>query len=300
MKPLCGFHDPCQDGFAAAWCVRYALGAKNVEFYPGIYGKPPPDVTGRDVILVDFSYKRPVLEKMMESARSILILDHHESAMEDLAGLAAPPSWEAWQTIKGDEHPSLRIAALFDMNRSGAGLAWDYFNSHDTWGGILRSEAAGSRPAFIDYIEDRDLWRKKKPYGDEFTIALRSHPQDFDLWSTFVADPSKLLIEGEPLLRFFRQRVEEFKRSAYPALLAGHEIMIANVPKFASSEVAGEIAEGRPFGATYFEVRAGEWEYSLRMREGGVNVKEVALLFGGGGHPKASGFTVHQPVHTLL
>lgn len=37
-KPLCIYHGGCDDGFAAAWCVRKALG-DDVEFYPGVYQK---------------------------------------------------------------------------------------------------------------------------------------------------------------------------------------------------------------------------------------------------------------------
>jgi len=58
----------------------------NLEFHAGVYQNPPPDVTGKDVILVDFSYKRPILDKMKQEANSILILDHHKTAMEDLQG----------------------------------------------------------------------------------------------------------------------------------------------------------------------------------------------------------------------
>lgn len=83
MKPLCIYHGNCADGFTSAWAVYKALG-NDAEYFPGIYSEPPPDVTGRDVIMVDFSYKRPVLEKMGESANSILILDHHKTALEDL------------------------------------------------------------------------------------------------------------------------------------------------------------------------------------------------------------------------
>ena len=45
-KPLCIYHGACDDGFAAAWAVRKALG-DNVEFYPGVYQKEPPPHAGR-------------------------------------------------------------------------------------------------------------------------------------------------------------------------------------------------------------------------------------------------------------
>lgn len=289
MKPLCIYHGHCDDGFAAALCVRGALGDGNVDFHLGVYQKDPPDVAGRDVIIVDFSYKRPVLAAMIEHARSLLILDHHKTAAEDLGWLPAPPPWAAWQTIIGNENPSLRCAALFDMERSGAGLAWDYFSE------------GRARPEFINYIEDRDLWRKRLPGGDEFTIALRSYPQNFAIWDEFIDHPHSLIAEGKSIQRYYRHRVEELKRSAYPAALAGHPIWIANAPYFAASEVAGELAEreGAAFGACYFEVSAGRWQYSLRSR-GDFDVSEIARQFGGGGHKGAAGFTDVGPVHRPL
>lgn len=124
MKPLCIYHGYCDDGFAAAWAIRAALG-DDVEFYPGVYQKEPPDVTGRGVILVDFSYKHAVVEKMRETAAWIKIIDHHKSAIEDLTGI--------------QERPHVcPVELLFDLNRSGAGLAWDIYHP------------GTSRPMFID------------------------------------------------------------------------------------------------------------------------------------------------------
>lgn len=281
-KTLCIFHANCDDGFAAAWCVRNALGESNVEFFPGVYGKPPPDVGGRDVIMVDFSYKRSVIEDMLQKVESLVILDHHKTAEEDLKGF-----------VDENYSPGGRSFVKFDMERSGAGIAWDHLHPN-----VMR-------PRFIDYIEDRDLWRKALPNGDEFTIALRSYPQDFAVWDKLIAGGVRPLIEeGIPLQRYYRLRVEELKRSAYPALLAGEAIYIANAPYFAASEVAGELCERSPtFGASYFEVEAGKWYYSLRSRGGaaGFDVSAVAKQFGGGGHRNAAGFTVvGKPVHEAV
>lgn len=298
VKILCIYHGNCDDGFAAAWAVRHALGTyADIEFYAGVYQQPPPDVTGRHVILVDFSYKRPVLQRMVDEAASVLILDHHKTAAEDLAGLPfAGASLVEWRAKQG-----AKLGVLFDMDRSGAGIAWDFFHN-----GALR-------PDFIHYIEDRDLWRKKLPGGDEFTIALRSYPQDFDVWDKLVdSRPSALIAEGFSIQRYYRARVEEIKRTAYRATIdwkppgAGHLekyrsiIMIANAPYFAASEVAGELCqiEGIDFGACYFEVSRGRWQYSLRSRAADdFDVSAVALAFGGGGHKGAAGFTVDAPVH---
>ncbi len=293
MKPLCIYHGHCDDGFAAAWIVRCATGPGLFEFYPGVYQKEPPDVTGRHVLLVDFSYKRPVLMEMAAKARSIVILDHHKTASEDLHGFREPAPFEEWDRnhnplVEGDAEP---VAALFDMKRSGAGLAWNFFF------------AGKPRPEFINYIEDRDLWRKALPNGDEFTIALRSYPQDFTVWDDLVhGGPRRLINEGQSIQRYYRLRVEEIKRSSYIAnVIVDGQILrcgVANAPYFAASEVAGELCdmEGAQFGACYFEVSPGRWQYSLRSRDD-FDVSKVALTFGGGGHKAVAGFTVNAPVH---
>lgn len=287
-KLLCIYHGNCDDGFAAAWAVRHALGDL-VEFYAGQYQRDPPDVAGRHVLLVDFSYKRPVLFDMASKAKSVVILDHHHTAAQDLFGFREPAPFSEWkdgtlELVKDGQPP---IAALFDMNRSGATLAWDFLHP------------GAARPTFIAYIEDRDLWRKSLPGGDEFTIALRSYPQEFDVWDRLVAAGAESLVaEGASIQRYYRLRVEEMKRSAYETTLAGKPIWITNAPYFAASEVAGELAAypGAAFGACYFEVGQGRWAYSLRSR-GDFDVSEIAKKFGGGGHKAAAGFTVDAPVH---
>jgi uncharacterized protein len=304
-KPLVIFHSlgptgHCDDGFAAALAVRLALGASNVDFAPAEYGKEPPDVRGRNVIMVDISYKRPVLEGMLKSCRSLLILDHHKTAAEELAFMRPGPSdwitWQAWQEGGGG-------AAVFDMDRAGAGLAWDFFHP------------GRPRPGFIDYIECRDLGggldpgRPTLPGLDQFVRALRSYPQDFDAWENLLTSPvgdKRLISEGLSIERYFRTLVEQAKRAAYVAVFDdyGTELgpcRITNCPKFAASEVAGELAEGVSFGAVYFEAAPGRWEYSLRSRgENATDVSAIAKRFGGGGHHKAAGFTmpciIHKPI----
>lgn len=54
MRKLCIYHGNCADGFTSAWVVRKALGGE-VDFHAGIYQDAPPDVSGKDVLLVDFS-----------------------------------------------------------------------------------------------------------------------------------------------------------------------------------------------------------------------------------------------------
>lgn len=56
------------------------------------------------------------------------------------------------------------------------------------------------------------------------------------------------------------------------------------------SEIGEELAKNRPFSVTYRDRKDGKREYSLRSRDGGLDVSVIAKQFGGGGHPQAAGF----------
>src|SRR5690348_8517900 len=151
MKPLCIHHHPCADGFSAAWAVWKAFKGE-VDFHPGVHGEPPPDVTGRHVIMVDFSYPKDTILKMAEQAASLLILDHHKTAEEALRGINPAPPWPVHLEVAEryrDCSPFNRVNARFDMNKSGCVLAWEFFHP---------GEAV---PAFLLHMQDRDLWQFK-------------------------------------------------------------------------------------------------------------------------------------------
>ena len=168
IKTLCIYHGNCADGFGAATAVRSALGRHKVEFHSGIYQEPPPDVTNREVILVDFSYKRNVLIEMAGKAKSILILDHHKSAELDLIDL-----------------PS-NVESHFDMTKSGAVMAWEYFHP------------GKDIPQLLLHIQDRDLWEFKLEGTREIQACVFSYPYEFEIWEQLLCtDPQKLREDGK-------------------------------------------------------------------------------------------------------
>lgn len=282
-KPLCIYHHNCADGFAAAWAVREAL--PECEFYGGTHGNPPPDVAGRHVIMVDFSYKRPVLDAMAESARSILILDHHASAAEDLEGFPeAPENWAEWEERVIDANDLREIdgravtAAEFDMTRSGAGITWDFF--HDA-----------ARPALLDHIEDRDLWRFALEGTREIQAAVFAREYDFAVWDELMAmHPAELRAEGQAIERKHFKDIRELITSAQRRMvIGGYDVPVLNAPYFFSSDAGHLMAQGEPFAACYWDTPEGR-TFSLRSTAGGLDVSKIAVAFGGGGHAGAAGF----------
>ena len=279
MKPLCIYHGNCADGFTAAWAVKSAV---DCDFVPGFYGKEPPDVAGRDVLMVDFSFKRPVLEQMSKIARQVVILDHHKTARDDLAGYA-PPATVADIGRLNPNDPQSNVAVLFDMNRSGAQIAWDFFHPGER------------RPKLVDYVADRDLWQFNLPHSREIAALIFSYPYDFERWdwiaSEMESSPDGLIAEGAAIERkHFKDIDELLAQTTRDMVIGGQRVKVANLPYTMSSDAAGKLAEGAPFGACYFD-RTDARVFSLRSRgEGAADVSEIAASYGGGVHQNAAGF----------
>jgi len=256
------YHGNCPDGFAAAWACWMALG-DDAEYVPCSYGDAPPEVADADVYIVDFSFKRAVMRELAASARTITVLDHHVTAQEDLAGL------------QDELH---NVTVWFDMERSGATLAWRYFH--------------GASPCWlVDYAEDRDLWFHKLPGTKEINAYLSAAPRSFDAYSrAFEAGPEAVRGWGEGCLTWIRYYVDSVKKLARRSRFLGHDdIPVVNAPYTATSEVVGELAEDALFAVGWHVRSDGMTVYSLRSR-GDFNVAKLAESMGGGGHVKAAGF----------
>lgn len=254
------YHANCSDGFCAAWiCHRFHPDA---EFIPVQYDQPAPDVTGRNVLILDFSYPRQQLLAMKAAAASLHVLDHHKTAEQELAGLDF---------------------CVFDQTKSGGRLMWEWF-----W--FLRHQPS---PWLVDYTEDRDLWKWQLPNSRELNAYLRTRPQTFDEWERLSevteSEMANFVDAGAAILSDQANTVAAHVRNAYEIELDGHRVLCVNATTLIS-EIAGELAKGRPFGVAWQERAPGERIYSLRSRDGGVDVSEIAKAHGGGGHRNAAGF----------
>jgi len=288
------YHANCVDGFTAAWAAWKKFGDEDTEYVPALYGQPPPDVAGREVLIVDFSYPRDVLLAMapmiagdipplnvlisagadpkiaaaivdptLLRAKSLRVLDHHASAQKDLEGLDF---------------------CEFDMNRSGAGMTWD----------AIQSEG---RPWLVNYVEDRDLWRFKLPNSKEVNAAIGMIPresfEDFDRYfRDFTA--GEFADRGHYILAAQDQYVEKVCQEARKIEFDGSQISIVNCSYVHMSEIVGKLAEQSPHGWAigWLQRADGKFALSLRSRGNGPDVSRIAKIFGGGGHKGAAGFTL--------
>lgn len=277
MNLTCIYHANCSDGMAAAWVVSLMAAKKKikVDFIPCTYQSEIPDVTGLDVVIVDFSFKRDVMEEMLDKANSITVIDHHKTAKAELLPLLE----------------SGKLNGIFNMDKSGAMLTWEWYFQDKT------------PPKLIEHIQDRDLWRFDLEGTREICAAVYSYPMEIEVWDGLMFKSIEdLRKEGEAIDRAHLKNVNGLvEYLSRRCVLAGYDVPILNCNYMFASDAGHALAIGEAFSVTYFDSVNG-CKFSLRStsESGSVDVSEIAAKFGGGGHKHAAGFKLdYEELHLL-
>ncbi len=291
------WHAGCPDGWTAAWVAHRALKARYVEpdLIPVTHGQDPPDLDGyRNVYIVDFAYPHDVLVEMAEG-RDLIVLDHHRTAIDNIAAARTPEKAEAGPVdeLTLDKRPYL---AVLDVNRSGAGITWDFFHGE-----------RGS--ALVDYVEDRDLGR----FWQTDSKAINAYIHSQELGSLEAWDQLSSEIASNKTREVAAERgrgalayLDAYCRAtatmrAFWVDMGGRVFPMANVTYHGASDVAGYLLDhfDTNMAGYFFTQPDGSTKYGFRSR-GGVDVEEFVKQFGGGGHPQAAGCQTDEPVHTII
>lgn len=292
------YHDHCPDGWTAAWVAHRALTAKGIKpaLIPASHGTPPPDLTGVDQLyIVDFSYPHKDLRWLTEGGRRVVVLDHHQTAIDDIcANHGDYPGEAPWgDGARGDRYVMRYTGGydtVLDTNRSGAGITWDYFNPGEP------------RPAVVDYVEDRDLWRRRLPHSQAVSAYIRCHPHTLDVWDSLAKEPvEEMATTGAGVQLHIDAYCRAAANHAYMCEMGDRSFPIVNVTYESCSEVAAYLLDvfGTDMAGYFFERGDGLWQYGFRSRNG-VTVHDHAALFGGGGHPQAAGCALDTLAHTRI
>lgn len=254
------YHNNCMDGFGAAFAAW--LKYKDQAIYiPADYNKPmPPVESDCEVYIMDVSFSRPEMIELQARSKKLVVLDHHETAKDNLAGLDF---------------------CIFDMKKSGARLAWEYFHGTE------------DIPYYIKYIEDRDLWKWRLKNSLAINTGIAALPFDFKVWAERLPKKVKLLNAGTAVLEYQTKLVNQANLDINLVTFLGHE----NIPCVNTSNLQSDICEmlsqkhQTAFSLCYHIRPGGKVKWSIRsLPARDYNVRELAEKFGGGGHRNASGF----------
>lgn len=275
------YHDHCMDGFGslAAYLTANPDNSDDTKLIPMSYNDSF-DLSGVDeVIMLDFSVKADVMAEICKQVSKVLVIDHHKTAKEELG--------------KCDYMGFDNLELIFDMDKSGAVLTWEYFHP------------GKEVPLILQYIQDRDLWQWKLNNSKDVSAYLKNQGFEDKEWlKDLILCPNGimkyeihgLIDEGRIIRDVHRKIYENTCKNAQCTKLDDDLMISVNSPEF-QSEIGDYlnkkiIAEKLPqkFVAIWWD-SGKDIIYSLRSK-GDFDVSEVAKRYGGGGHKNSAGFRV--------
>ena len=261
------YHGKCRDGFGGAWVAWKKFG-DSADYYPVQHSQDfLADIKDKEVYFIDFVYPAEITKKFISENKKVIIIDHHITAQE---------------VVK------LVPDNVFDINHSGAVLAWQYFFPGQ------------KTPKLLEHIEDTDLWKFNLENTKEITAFLGLYDFDFRTWDEFVSNiensekSKKYIEEGKVVLRYeaallkdaveYRSELVEFE---------GYKVLAINYPHFLASDLGNAfVIKNPPMGIIWSE-KKGIITVSLRSDKT-VDVSAIAKKYGGGGHKAAAGFALDE------
>ena len=269
-QPLIIYHGrSCPDGFAAA-LAAWLFYQGQAEFLGLDHGDIKsvddlPALAGRAVYILDFSFSPTLMHSIEERAAKLVLLDHHKSAADKLHGFAS------------------RCGVVhFDMKKSGARLAWEFFQSER------------ALPDLVRFVEDRDIWAWQYPESAGFLAALDMEPFEFARWHEIAAfdaaQLSKYLERGRAMDQKFSKLASDIAEGAQVLVFNGVSGLMVNAPGPFHSLV-GEILCQRSgtFALMWSVDKSAAIKGGLRSQPG-FNCIPLAESMHGGGHAQACGF----------
>lgn len=274
------YHKNCNDGFGSAFVAWLFSSGKNIVYYPVSIGMDPPrEISGKNVLICDFSFDEKVIEKMLGKVKKLLILDHHQTSEKKLANL----------------HSCYKV---FDMKKSGVELTWDYFFPGKTM------------PLMIQYIGDDDTWRHELPLWRDFAAWFYVIPKIFEEYAKYVSDESfldQLKKSGPPLREFANYQIAKAAEHAVIKFCRVNKsyyfIAYLNSTTLAS-EIGNYLVTKHSridFAVIYcINDKTNSTHFSLRSTNQQQDVGTLAAALGaGGGHRNASGYWGGGLLNTL-
>ena len=303
------FYHVDQDGIVSGFYVRKACEQRGLAFEPEDFRKinygmefPFHDIKQDEfVFIVDYSIEPEEMWQLLSITKNVFWIDHHQSTIETYKDFKCD--------VKG-----IRITG---EGISGANLTWLYFKymCDEDWEQIERAdekyvmsllrEFSKNTPQLAKYtaLWDTFSWSKKsEEYVKAFHYAFESY--DFDalspLLNTLNGDEGiyeavkfidDMIKDGLSIIEYLAANAEQYLR-AYGFETTFERYKVYAINRALINSDFFESIDGSKYDMFIgFSFNGNMWEYQLRSAEQDkVNVCELAVKYGGGGHPNAAGF----------
>ncbi len=258
------YHAECSDGFGGAWAAWKKFGGRAEYIAMHYHSKLPEGLKNKEIYMIDFTFPRQVIKKLLKENKRVTSIDHHLTRKEE--------------TMMTYEYS-------YALNNSGSVLAWKYFHP------------GKPVPKMLRHIEDMDIWKFKLSHTWNIFLYLDLFDRDFKVWDKLAEELDnpriykKRVAEGGLLVRFQEKLIERtVDNNAELVEFEGYKTYAVNSCHF-TSQIGSALYKKFPPIAIIWSQRAGKKIISLRS-DGTVDVAKLAEKYGGGGHKAASGFNL--------
>ena len=283
------FHYPCQDGLGSAYIAYHYNREINrpLKLIPFQHNQKLDlsDIYNLNVLFSDITPSEEIINKLSEQNCKIQILDHHITAKERMENCKF---------------------AVFDMNKSGTGLTWNYFYPDKPI------------PLFLGMLEDQDLWKFNIPDTKEFTNGFIFKCQSeenledrFKLMDGLIDNPETIKeyidlgsILYKNKMTHIKSIVNKIKDNIYTFVdyisdtldtsdkskSITYKVICYNCRADLTSELGNALSKDYCDFAVLWSYDHNMEEYHISLRSNKGLCADIAKRYlGGGGHPNAAG-----------
>lgn len=227
---------------------------------------------GETVFVVDFSFEP---KDMLQIFSNLIWIDHHKSAIEKAEG------W-VYEKAEGKR----------EIGKAGCELTWEYLFPDEPM------------PEAVRLLGRYDVWdhSDRDVLKFQYGMRLEDWMPEAPAWQSLFNKNTELNIredvirQGIIVTKYEQRRNFAYaKAMAFPVEFEGHKAWAIN-KALSNSKIFETLpnAQKRPLWIL-FSYKNGLWRYSLYSAPGsGIDVSEIAVKYGGGGHAGAAGFKSEQ------
>ena len=287
------YHNRCFDGYTGFYLfMKTDKWAKKPIVYPDVPSAKtvPPDINGKNIIIIDVAYKAHIIKKIAEKCNKLLFIDHHISIKDDIKELKLKKPHEV----------------IYDVNECGATLTWKYFYK------------TKKMPQFVKYIRDNDIgkWEIKEtlPFISFLEVNFELNPDKNTLnhWDKLL-DKKYLKNAVDTGVKYNEYKNHLIKYNSKQNIIRqfpGPKFKHISTKKYNVAVLNNKCPSLSLLGkyvvnnvkcdfALLWSYNMKAKKYIIGLRSNKADISGIAKALGGGGHKLASGCAIDATKYTI-